>query len=88
MNSVAKKFGGFRNSVAMSEVIEVSYENVLSLLKDIKKMGESNILFKRNIRPLNKELILNMDKLYKSLYSDAKNSINSSFEIITVSGWN
>ena len=75
---------GFKNCISEREDIVVSYQDPLNLLKDIKNMGEANIMFKRSKKFVTGSFL----KLLNSLYGDHDSNIDANFELITVSGWN
>lgn len=79
---------GFTDTVSEIEKIEISYINPLSLLRDLKNMGEGNILYKRSRKFFSKKLLFLLEILYQKLYSDSESRVNASFEIITITGKN
>lgn len=79
---------GFRDSVAESEIINVAYSSFFKLLKDIKNMGESNVMYERSKKFVSKSFFAEAEKLYlknEKLKNDGEMEVN--FEIITVIGW-
>lgn len=82
---------GFRNPISDFEKIEVTYENPLNLLKDIKMMGQANILFSRSKNFISKRFLAKFCDSYSRLYCldnfDGKARLKASFEIITLTGW-
>lgn len=90
---------GFRHPVADSENISVEYSNVYKLLRDLKNMGEGNILKERADRALNKKMLRDLEMIYRqtskkadreqidSRENNALESVEAKFEIITISGW-
>jgi hypothetical protein len=69
---------GFASVITESDCLEVEHPNILSLMRDLKNMGESNKLIKASGQTLG-----------KSLYLSVKNSPEkfiTEFEIITVCG--
>jgi NADH dehydrogenase [ubiquinone] 1 alpha subcomplex assembly factor 5 len=76
---------GFALPVADSEVIKVSYNNIIELMHDLRGMGEANALCKSG-RPLNRSLIAEMDAVYKQKFSDGENGIVATFNVINITG--
>ncbi|MBU6338877.1 MAG: methyltransferase domain-containing protein [Rickettsiales bacterium] len=77
---------GFKNPISDFEKIEVSYENPLKLLKDLKMMGQGNALNKRSRRFFTKGFLQKLCKNYIKKYSDEE-GVKATFEIVTVTGW-
>lgn len=77
---------GFDMPVADSHNVIVSYENIFSLMKDIRGMGESNILTLKKNYGLNKEVLARAGSYYKRMFLLEEKYIKSTFEIVTVTG--
>tara|TARA_B100001989_G_scaffold196212_1_gene144818 strand:+ start:201 stop:1094 length:894 start_codon:yes stop_codon:yes gene_type:complete len=80
---------GFALPVIDSDIIKVSYNSMFDLIKDIRGMGEGNIISKRNKSYAGKSLFLEAAKYYQENFPapDNKNKIEASFEIIYMAGW-
>jgi len=78
---------GFALPVIDSEIITVTYENIVKLMKDIRFMGEGNALLARhkNIPP--RGLFLEAARHYHDNFSEDDGRIVASFEIIYLLGW-
>ncbi len=74
---------GFRDPTSEFDKIEVEYENPLNLLKDLKNMGQGNILNKRSRRFMTKSFLAKIAENYQKIYPEKI----ATFEIITVTGW-
>jgi len=81
------KRAGFTIPVVDSDRVTVSYEHPLHLLRDLRWMGESNILHDRPRKGLNRAILARMSDLYFERFGDAEGRVPATFEIITVSGW-
>lgn len=77
---------GFKSPISDFEKIEVSYENPLKLLRDLKMMGQGNALNKRSRRFFTKNFLQQLCKKYIEKYSD-EDGVKASFEIVTITGW-
>ncbi|CAA6604468.1 SAM-dependent methyltransferase [Rhodospirillaceae bacterium LM-1] len=73
--------------VADSETLTVQYANPLSLLADLRGMGEGNAMVQRSRRPLTRQVLLRMAQLYQERHSGPDGRVPASFEIITLTGW-
>ncbi|MEM7680141.1 MAG: methyltransferase domain-containing protein [Pseudomonadota bacterium] len=78
---------GFALPVVDSEILTVTYDDIFKLMRDIRGMGEGNVITQRN--PLNpgKNLFFKANEYYKSHYVDNSDRIIASFEIIFLIGW-
>lgn len=72
------QMAGFKDVITDSELLEVSYSNVLSSMKDLKKIGESNKIISSMGQGL-------APKVYKELLSNEVKFVTE-FTIITVCG--
>ncbi len=78
---------GFTLPVIDSEIITVSYDNMFKLMADLRGMGESNSIIKRNKAPVSSEFFMQAAQLYKDRHSFEDGKIHASFEIIFLLGW-
>jgi SAM-dependent methyltransferase len=77
---------GFALSVTDCERLEVSYSHVLDLLRDLRGMGEGNILVQRARRGLRRDLLARLNEIYSEHYG-TKDKLRASFDILHLSGW-
>ena len=78
---------GFSLPVADTETITVYYSDALTLMRDLKAMGEQNALLKRPKNFTSKRLLKTIAEKYQEMFATAE-GIPATFEIITVTGWN
>ena len=78
---------GFALPVVDADTITVRYSNPLKLLKDIRQMGEANILTERNKVPLRRDVLMHAMNLYVERYADQDGRVPATFEIIFLHGW-
>jgi SAM-dependent methyltransferase len=78
---------GFNLPVVDSEIITVTYENIFGLLKDLRGMGERNIIRDRHRQNPGKALYMRAAEIYAQKYSEPDGRIRASFEIIFLLGW-
>ncbi len=74
---------GFCNPISDFAKIEVEYADPLNLLKDLKNMGQSNILTKRSRRFMTKNFLNKIRENYQKIYPQGV----ATFEVVTVTGW-
>mgnify|MGYP006277041557 CR=1 FL=1 len=78
---------GFALPVVDSDVLEVTYPDIYALMRDIRGMGETNIVKERSRQNPGKALFEKANDLYKQLYSDEQGRLIARFEIIYLIGW-
>jgi len=77
---------GFALPVADSLTLNTSYETPLHLMRDLRAMGETNVLTQRR-KTLRRNTLLRACEIYAQNFSDADGRINATFEIIFLTGW-
>ena len=78
---------GFHTPIADSEKVEISYNNMFSLLKDIKNSGESNILTTQNKAIANRKIFALATEIYADKFTDKNGKIIATIELLTLIGW-
>jgi NADH dehydrogenase [ubiquinone] 1 alpha subcomplex assembly factor 5 len=68
---------GFKNIVTETEIVEVEYKNVFSLMNDLRSMGESAAFKNSSNYALSKQLFQSLNNIYNSNFTEY-------FEIITI----
>tara|TARA_A100001011_G_scaffold303220_2_gene317143 strand:+ start:311 stop:1072 length:762 start_codon:yes stop_codon:yes gene_type:complete len=81
---------GFNFCVSDKLHYEVQYENPLDLITDLKSIGETNCLLKRNKRVLTKFFLDDVLNYYQTNFLSNKedNRYIATFDIICLTGWN
>ncbi|MES2960791.1 MAG: methyltransferase domain-containing protein [Pseudomonadota bacterium] len=74
---------GFQNPISDFAKIEVEYSDPLNLLKDLKMMGQGNVMVKRSRKFFTKEFLNKISQNYKKIYPSGV----ATFEVVTVTGW-
>lgn len=69
------------------EIVTVTYADMLTLLKDLQGMGESNVLKERQRLIPPRTLFAKAAEFYQERYSTPEGKITASFEIIYLCGW-
>jgi len=78
---------GFQNPISDFAKIEVDYSNPLKLLKDLKMMGQGNIMTKRSRKFFTKKFLATISQKYSELYGSTDGNVRATFEVVTVTGW-
>ena len=77
---------GFQLPVIDRDSIKIFYDDMFSLMKDLKGMGESNSLIGRKKNFTTKKLFSEANQIYKKKFSKNK-KIYATFEILYFIGW-
>ena len=78
---------GFALPVVDSERVAVRYDSALALMRDLRRMGATNILHERLRTPLKSSTIERVMAIYANRFADADGRVRATFEIIWLSGW-
>jgi len=78
---------GFALPVIDNERLVVRYDSVFALLRDLRRMGATNVLHERRRKPLKRATLRRMTEIYAERFSDADGRLRASFEIVWLSGW-
>lgn len=76
---------GFALPVTDVDRVTVRYGHPVELLRDLRAMGETNVLMERS--PLTRAVLGRALEIYAERFSDPDGRIRATFEIITVTGW-
>lgn len=78
---------GFALPVADRETVTVRYDDMRSLLADLKGMGERAVFARGLTRPMRRSVFERANEIYSDRFSDADGRVRASFEIAYLSGW-
>jgi len=78
---------GFALPVADVDRVTVRYGHPIELLRDLRAMGETNVLLDRPRAPLARAVLMRAMALYVDRFSQADGKIPATFEIVTLTGW-
>jgi SAM-dependent methyltransferase len=78
---------GFALPVADVDRVTVRYAHPVELLRDLRAMGETNVLLERSRTPLTRRVLGRALELYAERFTEADGRVRATFEIITVTGW-
>ena len=77
----------FALPVADVETLTVTYPDTLSLMRDVRGMGEGNALATRARRPTSRAVIARTAALYAERFATADGRINATFQAVFLTGW-
>lgn len=78
---------GFALPVIDSDTITVTYGNPLTLMQELRNMGEGNAVTERSRRPLGRDILMRAAELYVERYAGPDGRVPATFEIIFLHGW-
>jgi SAM-dependent methyltransferase len=78
---------GFALPVADSRRFDVSYGSVLALMRDLRAMGETNVMRERLRRPTPRALLARAAALYEARHGTGDGRVPATFEVIFLTGW-
>jgi hypothetical protein len=78
---------GFALPVVDSDKLTVRYDSVFALMRDLRRMGTTNILIERRRTPLKRATLLRMAEIYARRFADPDGRLRATFEIVWLSGW-
>jgi SAM-dependent methyltransferase len=67
--------------------IVVRYDSVFGLMRDLRRMGATNILVERRRTPTRRATMLRMAEIYRERFADPDDRVRATFDIIWLSGW-
>jgi SAM-dependent methyltransferase len=78
---------GFALPVVDADRLTVRYATVIALMRDLRRMGATNILSERRRAPLRRATLHRMMEIYVKRFADADGRLRATFEIAWLSGW-
>jgi SAM-dependent methyltransferase len=78
---------GFALPVVDSDRLTVRYQTVFALMRDLRRMGATNVLAQRRRAPLKRATLQRMTEIYAERFADADGRLRATFEIAWLSGW-
>ena len=76
---------GFALPVADVDRVQVGYAHPMELIRDLRAMGESNVLAER--RPLSRRVLARACEVYAERFARPDGRIVATFEIVPMTGW-
>jgi SAM-dependent methyltransferase len=78
---------GFHMAVADADTTVVSYPDPLSLMADLRAMGETNAVNTRRKNFTRRATLMRAAELYFEAHSNDQGRVPATFQIITMTGW-
>jgi NADH dehydrogenase [ubiquinone] 1 alpha subcomplex assembly factor 5 len=78
---------GFALPVADVDTVTVTYGDFFALLRDLRGMGETNILIDRLKRPTRRTVFARAAAIYHERFADAQGRLPATFQILFLTGW-
>jgi len=78
---------GLALPVTDADRIVVRYDSAFALMRDLRRMGATNILLERRRAPTRRATLLRMAQIYAERFSDPDGRIRATFDVIWLSGW-
>ncbi|HSF92200.1 MAG TPA: methyltransferase domain-containing protein [Paracoccaceae bacterium] len=78
---------GFAMPVADSSKLSVTYQSPLHLMRDLRAMGETNVLTSRRKSPLRRETLQKACQIYAENFGLPDGRVRATFEVIFLTGW-
>ena len=78
---------GFALPVTDNERLTVRYATPLDLMRDLRRMGATNVLLERRRTPLRRKTLARMNEIYAQRFADSDGRVRATFHIVWLSGW-
>lgn len=78
---------GFALPVIDSDTITVTYGNPLTLMQELRKMGEGNAVTERSRSPLGRDILMRAADLYQERHAGPDGRVPVTFQVIYLHGW-
>ena len=78
---------GFALPVVDSDRLTVRYDSVFALMRDLRRMGATNVLNERRRTPLKRATLRRLAEVYAGRFADPDGRLRATFEIAWLSGW-
>lgn len=78
---------GFAMPVVDIDTLTFTYENMFSLMRDLRCMGETNAVLARDRHFLRRDILFSAANYYKDYYAAEDGRIPATFQVIWLTGW-
>jgi len=78
---------GFALPVADNLTLHAEYDDALSLMRELRDMGEANALAARDRHFTRRDVLLNAAKLYPEHFPGTQKPVRATFELMVLTGW-
>jgi SAM-dependent methyltransferase len=78
---------GFALPVTDVDRVTVRYDTMFGLMRDLRRMGATNMLMDRRHTPLRRATLMRAAEIYAERFSDSDGRIRATFDIVWMAGW-
>ncbi|KAL2201724.1 methyltransferase domain-containing protein [Sarocladium strictum] len=78
---------GFKMLTVDIDDIIVDFPDIFALMQDLQSMGEGNAILGREMGPIQRDVLLAAEGIYRELHGNEDGSIPATFRIIYMIGW-
>jgi SAM-dependent methyltransferase len=78
---------GFALPVVDADTITVTYDTALHLMRDLRGMGETNLVLERHRAPMGRALLGEVARVYAERFAGPDGRIPARFQILYLTGW-
>ncbi len=78
---------GFALPLADIDTIVVTYEDIFSLMQDLRGMGETNAVHQRRKTFVRQETLMRAGEIYAQEFSDSDGRLRATFQTVFLTGW-
>lgn len=78
---------GLAMPVADAARLTVRYESAFHLMRDLRAMGETNVMIDRLRRPTRRAVFARAAEIYAERFGEADGRVRATFETLTLTGW-
>ena len=78
---------GFKMLTVDIDDIVVDYPDTFALMQDLQAMGEANAVLGREMGPIQRDVLLASEGIYRELHGNEDGTIPATFRIIYMIGW-
>ncbi|RDL40805.1 putative methyltransferase [Venustampulla echinocandica] len=86
MGGLLQKAGFKMLTVDVDDII-VDFPDTFTLMRDLQSMGESNAVAQREPGPIQRDVLLATEGIYRALHGNEDRSLPATFRIIYMIGW-
>ncbi|BFZ55797.1 hypothetical protein PYCC9005_002838 [Savitreella phatthalungensis] len=78
---------GFKLLTVDAEDVVVDYPDIVSLMEDLRGMGEGNAVISRELSALPRDVLLAAGAIYKELHGTEEGTLPATFNVLYMIGW-
>jgi SAM-dependent methyltransferase len=67
--------------------VVVRYDSAFALMRDLRRMGATNVLIQRRRTPLARATLARVAQVYAENFSDPDGRVRATFDIVWIAGW-